>query len=111
MIIRVIKSKDNGEVLEDKTYKQYTEKEWTRKNYKLRRNAQGHVETWSRGHATFYTEDEALPLTERELKRYKAKQREQRKEARDRAKQRKQWELEELEKEYQEQLKTALQWL
>lgn len=31
MIIRVIKSKDNGEVLEDKTYKQYTEKEWTRK--------------------------------------------------------------------------------
>ena len=48
MIVRIIKSNDDGEVLEDKTYRQYTEKEWTKQMYKLRKNAIGHVESWSR---------------------------------------------------------------
>lgn len=86
MIVRIIKTKDNGDVIKDTTYKQYTEKEWRKKYYKLRRTAKGHVEVWHHGNSChrdevlFYTEKEVLPMTDREKKRERAKRREHRKE-------------------------------
>lgn len=112
MIVRIIKSNDDGEVLEDKTYRQYTEKEWTKQMYKLRKNAIGHVESWSRiHHATFYTENEVLPMTERERARYKKKISEKRKQDRLKRKRKLEEEKARIEKEWQEELMTAWQWL
>lgn len=116
MIVRIIKSNDDGKVLEDRTYHQYTERQWTQKFYKLRKNAKGHEEKWKRiRHAIFYTEDEVLPMTEREKARYKEKVRQQRKQDRLDREERKRFEIEqeerELRKEREEEIKTAWQWL
>ena len=110
MIVRIIKTKDNGDVIKDTTYKQYTEKEWRKKYYKLRRTAKGHVEVWHHGNSChrdevlFYTEKEVLPMTDREKKRERAKRREHRKEVQARKEEKKRLEQE-------TELKTAWQWL
>lgn len=111
---------NDGKVKSDevKEYREETEAAWQKLGYKLRRNAKGHEVKWrayadARGkeRAIMYTEDEVLPMTERELDRYKKKQKEARHEQYVDRKKRIKREEEERKREEEARLQTAWQWL
>lgn len=75
--------RDDGTLLKSVRTEYQTEKNWQRKHFKLRRNAVGEKHSWSgpnrKRSAVFYSEKEVLPMTEREIEKYKSITMEQRK--------------------------------
>lgn len=91
MIRTTTLTKDDGTVIRTTTEELQTEKNWNKKQYKLRKNAVGEEMKWrsSSGdnkNSRFYSDSEVLPMTEREKARYLEEQRQKRKEARNRKK-------------------------
>lgn len=111
---------NDGKVKSDevKEYREETEATWQKLGYKLRRNAKGHEVKWrayadTRGkeRAIMYTEDEVLPMTPRELERYKKKQKEARHQQYEARKAEKKAQEERERRAEEARLQTAWQWL
>lgn len=105
---------NDGEVKSETTeeYREETELNWQKEHYKLRRNAKGHKVRSAYGESYYvYTEKEVLPMTERELDRYKKKQKEARHEYYVGYKKEKKAQEERERREEEARLQTAWQWL
>lgn len=112
--VRTIRSTNDGRIVSDETeeYREETELNWQKAGYKLRRNAKGHKVRSMYGPSYYvYTEKEVLPMTERELDRYKKKQRAARHEYDQLRKERIKEEEEAARREEEARLQTAWQWL
>lgn len=105
---------NDGEIKDviEEEYREETEANWLQAGYKLRRNAVGrHVRSaYGKGYDV-YTDKEVLPLTPRELARYKKQQHEKSHQQYEARKEAKKAAEEQARREEERRLQTAWQWL